>query len=280
MNTMKKIFGGIEMTWLRVILFAVFTAVITAALLLLPVFSDSPLRLMGVQYDWWILFAILLISNCKKPLEAGLKCFVFFLISQPLIYLLQQPFASIDLLRTYYGRWFIMTLLTFPGGMIAYQILRKEFWSALILAVAGVYLGCVGAGRLLHGVFEGDIAYMIDGLFFATAAVFMGFIFCDGKKRKVYLAIVLVCIALCSGYLVYGQMLSGTFEYEIPREGIWYESRGSFAGIATTVQEGHILVIEHSSNGSGDLTLSNEAGETIRVRIDVKGGKVSVQEIE
>ncbi|MCF0150174.1 MAG: hypothetical protein HUJ80_02045, partial [Firmicutes bacterium] len=93
MNTMKKIFGGIEMTWLRVILFAVFTAVITAALLLLPVFSDSPLRLMGVQYDWWILFAIFLISNCKKPLEAGLKCFVFFLISQPLIYLLQQPFA-------------------------------------------------------------------------------------------------------------------------------------------------------------------------------------------
>ncbi len=41
--------------------------------------------------------------------------FFFFLISQPLIYLLQVPFSSMGFeLFIYYKYWFIWTLLTIP----------------------------------------------------------------------------------------------------------------------------------------------------------------------
>ena len=32
--------------------------------------------------------------NSKSPVDSAIKCFLFFLISQPLIYLIQVPFSS------------------------------------------------------------------------------------------------------------------------------------------------------------------------------------------
>ena len=278
MKILKKIFGGIEMTWIKVILFSVATAVLTAALLLIPAFADSPLRDMGVMYDWWFIFAIFVVCNCKKPLEAGLKCFVFFLISQPLIYLLQQPFASVNLLRTYYGRWFIQTLLTFPGGILAFQIKRKEIWSALILAVAGAYLGISGIFKTINAIFEGNIPYLVDGLFFTAVAILFGFIFCSGKKRILYLAIILACIIGFGGYCIYDGVLSDTYEYDIQHEGNWYDQAGSFDKVAVSNVDGDTLMIEHGSHGSADLIMVNENGDTIHIIVNVKGGNVTVTE--
>ena len=278
MKILKKIFGGIELTWIKVILFSVATAVITAALLLIPAFKDIPIRDMGVHYDWWFIFAIFVISNCKKPLEAGLKCFVFFLISQPLIYLIQQPFASINLIQTYYTKWFILTLLTFPGGILAFYIKRKETWSALILAVAGTYLGISGIGKAVYAVFEGNILYVIDGLFFVAAAVLFGFIFCSGKKLVLYLSIILACIIGFGGYCIYDNALSGTYEYDIQQEGNWHDQSGSFNGVLVSLVDSDTIIIEHGSSGSADLILANENDDTIHIVVNVKGGNVTVTE--
>ncbi len=278
MKILKKIFGGIEMTWVKVIIFSVATAVVTAALLLLPVFKDSALAQMGVFLDWWFIFAIFIVSNCKKPLEAGLKCFVFFLISQPLIYLIQQPFASVNLIQAYYGKWFIITLLTFPGAMIAFQIKRKEMWSALILAVAGAYLGIVGIGRMTNAIFEGNALYVIDGLFFAVVAVLFGFIFCSGKKRILYLSIILACIIGFGGYTVYDNLSSGTFEYDIQQEGVWNIKNGSYENVIVDFADDDTITIEHGSSGSGEFTVANEKGDTINYIVTVKGGKVTLSE--
>ncbi len=112
---LKKAFGQIDMKWWKVIVFAVAMGVYVGAIAIwVP--SKSWYHDIAVTEERWILPAILIIANCKKPLESALKTFVFFLISQPIIYLVQVPFAEMgwDLFK-YYRYWFMITLFTFPG---------------------------------------------------------------------------------------------------------------------------------------------------------------------
>ena len=113
---LNKLFGGIRMTWSRLILFAVISGVITALIAILVPEGNS-IRQVAVTFEVWIVLAIIIVVNCEKPLEAACKTFVFFLISQPLIYLIQVPFSSMGWkLFGYYTYWFCWTAATFPGA--------------------------------------------------------------------------------------------------------------------------------------------------------------------
>jgi hypothetical protein len=141
-----KLFGGIRMTWLKVIIFAIVTGTLTAAIAIWVPDGNS-IHNIAVYPEAWALFAMLIIMNCEKPLEAGLKVFAFFLISQPLVYLLQVPFYEGGWsIFNYYGYWFKITLLTFPGGVLAWFVKRKDIIAALILSVLLVLLVLMGAG--------------------------------------------------------------------------------------------------------------------------------------
>lgn len=138
---LNKLFFKTEMTWKRVILFAIGVAVFTAAMLVIPFTIHTSLSNPGTYLESWILFALIIIMNCNKSLEAGLKTFVFFLISQPLIYLLQVPFSSLGWqIFMFYPQWGLLTLLTFPGAMIAWLIKKDNVLSAIILSFATMYL--------------------------------------------------------------------------------------------------------------------------------------------
>ena len=138
----RRLYGGLNMSWGAVLLLAVGTAVLTAVFLVVPVFKDSSFELMGVQFEAWIFFAVLIMANCKKPLESACKTFVFFLVSQPLIYLFQVPFSWMGWgLFGYYRFWFILTLLTFPAAYVGWYITKRNWLSVLILAPILVYLG-------------------------------------------------------------------------------------------------------------------------------------------
>lgn len=130
-----KIYGGLSITWPALLLFAVGSAVLTAFFLVVPAFKDSSFERVGVTVEAWIFFAVIIMSNCKKPLEAAAKTFVFFLVSQPLIYLLQVPFSWQGWgLFGYYKRWFILTLFTFPAAYIGWYIKKRNWLSLLILS--------------------------------------------------------------------------------------------------------------------------------------------------
>ena len=129
-----KLYGGINLTWPGVILYALGTAVLTSVFLIVPVFKNTSFHRMGETLEAWIFFAIIIIANTKKPLESALKTFVFFLVSQPLIYLIQVPFSWQGWgIFQYYKHWFILTLCTFPAAFIGWYIKKKNWLSLLIL---------------------------------------------------------------------------------------------------------------------------------------------------
>ena len=130
-----RLYGGLNMSWPGVLLFAVGAAVLTSVFLIVPAFQNTSFVRMGVTFEAWIFFAVLIMANCKKPLESACKTFVFFLVSQPLIYLFQVPFSAMRWgLFGYYKYWFILTLLTFPAAFIGWYIKKRNWLSLLILA--------------------------------------------------------------------------------------------------------------------------------------------------
>ena len=134
LKLLRKAFGGISLTWPKVIVGAVAAGVWTAVMALVPALQDTSFHAIAVTLEAWILFGLLIIMNSKSPLDAALKCFVFFLISQPLVYLIQVPFSRLGWqLFVYYKYWFIWTLLCFPMGFVGYYMKKGRWWGYLIL---------------------------------------------------------------------------------------------------------------------------------------------------
>ena len=150
-----KLFGGINLTWLGVILYAVGTAILTTIFLVVPVFKDTSFVRMGETLEAWIFFAVIIIANAKSPLDSALKTFVFFLISQPLIYLLQVPFTWQGWgIFQYYKHWFILTLCTFPAAYIGWYIRKKNWLSLLILMPVLILLAYICEDGLKHVIHQ------------------------------------------------------------------------------------------------------------------------------
>lgn len=134
MKILKKLFGGIDLTWPKLITAAVIAGIYTAVMAIVPALQYTSFHTIAVTFEVWVLFGILIIMNSRSNLDSALKCFVFFLISQPLVYLIQVPFSSLGWqLFGYYRYWFIWTILCLPMGYIGYYMKKNKWWGYLIL---------------------------------------------------------------------------------------------------------------------------------------------------
>ena len=139
-DSINKLFGGIKFTWPKLICFSIIMGIYTALVAMLAPDGNS-FHDIAVTGEWWILPAVIIIFNSKKPLDAALKTFIFFLISQPIVYLVQVPFSYMGWgLFRYYPYWFLITLLTFPAAFICWFIKKDKWYSGVILSAITVLL--------------------------------------------------------------------------------------------------------------------------------------------
>ena len=137
-SLLGRLYGKLKMRWAYVILFAICAGVYTGIVMLIPALNNTSFQDIGTYYEWWLIFAVIIVVNCKSGLEAMLKCFVFFLISQPLVFAVEEVFGPLGMDRAiyYYTRiWFPITLLTLPGGFLAYYCKKQNLIGAIILGI-------------------------------------------------------------------------------------------------------------------------------------------------
>lgn len=208
---LKKLFGGLKITWPRLILFAAICGVYTGVMTLIPGTMDTSFRDISISFEWWILFAIILIANSVSPLDSALKVFVFFLISQPLVYLVQVPFHpdGFGLFR-YYPGWFQWTLLTFPMAFVGHYMKKDKWWGLLILAPMLLFLG----GHYLS--FFGETLHffpnhLLSALFCAvTLILYPLYLF---RTKWIRIAGVAFSVLIILGATVYGLLDTSSHTY-------------------------------------------------------------------
>ena len=180
-----KLYGGINFTWPKLIMFAVGAAVLTSIFLIVPIFKDTSFAKMGETLEAWIFLAIIIIANSKKPLESALKTFVFFLISQPLIYLIQVPFNWQGWgIFQYYKFWFILTLCTFPAAYIGWYIKKKNWLSLVILMPILILLALIAKDGINHVIYE--FPHLLLMVVFCIAQILLYlYVFTESVAQKI-----------------------------------------------------------------------------------------------
>lgn len=189
---MKRLFGDIKMTWLKVILFAAAAGIYTGAVMLIPFLKGTSFQDIGIAYEWWVIFAVIVVVNCKKGWEAMLKCFVFFLISQPVVYAVEILFGSmtVDTAWRYYSQmWLPMTFLTLPGGLIAYFCKKQTTFGAVILGLGNT----IQAFMALHylGTAVKHFPFHLLSALVCIASIFVMSLFIQKEKKNRLIAMLL-----------------------------------------------------------------------------------------
>lgn len=211
MEKIKKLFGGIDLTWKKLIIFAIIAGVYTAVMAILPITSDTSFEDITVYFEVWILFGIIIIMNSKSPMDSALKCFVFFLISQPLVYLLQVPFSSLGWqIFGYYKYWFIWTLLTLPMGYIGYYMKQNKWWGLLILTPMLLLLGYHYSMYLRRTIYYFP-HHLLSAIFcFVTLMIYPLCIFEDKKIRNIGVIISAVIIVAATVFSLFRPLVYNT----------------------------------------------------------------------
>ena len=55
---MKRLFGGIDLTWKKLIIFAVLAGLYTGVMAILPITKNTSFRDITVTFECWIFFGI------------------------------------------------------------------------------------------------------------------------------------------------------------------------------------------------------------------------------
>ena len=174
---MKRLYGNLKMSWPTVILFAVATGIYTGLIMLVDVLQETSFQDIGISFEWWVIFAVIIVVNCDKSWEAMLKCFVFFLISQPLVYAVEVLCGHLTFyMAEYYYRtiWFPRTLLTLPGGFIAYFCKKQNPLGAVILGIGNT----LQAVLAIHYISEACISFprhILSGIVCIVSVFVMSF---------------------------------------------------------------------------------------------------------
>ena len=258
---MNKLYGGLNMSWRNVILFAVCTAVLTAVFLCVPVFKNTSFYRMGEFFEAWIFFAVIIMANCKKPLESALKTFVFFLISQPLIYLIQVPFSSMGWgIFGYYRLWFIITLITFPAAFVGWYITKKNWLSILILSPVIVFLTMIAFGTAKEAIRHFPFMLLATLFCIFQIVVYILVFFPKTRQRLVGLGITAVAVIVM---LLSSSRLDLTASDFLPDDPVlsseatvWVENTQIAEVILPNPPKAEVLISAHKY-GKTDITVTD-----------------------
>lgn len=199
---MKRLYGGLHMTWAKVILFAIATGIYTGVVMIIPALKDTSFQDIGISYEWWVIFAVILVVNCEKSWEAMLKCFVFFLISQPFVYLVEilTGHLSFSMGWGYYAHiWLPMTLLTIPGGFLAYFCKKQNLLGGIILGLGNTIQAGLAVVYFAMALQQFPF-HLLSGIVCVVSVFVMTL--CIQKEKKNRIVAFAIPVVLTAGILV------------------------------------------------------------------------------
>ncbi len=268
---LKELFGKKSLTWPKLILFAVLAGVYAALVAIIPALHYTSFITITVTLEVWILFGILIIMNSKSNMDSALKCFVFFLISQPLIYLIQVPFSWQGWgLFKYYRYWFIITVLCLPMGFIGYYMKKDKWWGLLILLPMIVLTAYSYMTYITYFMFYSP-RYILICLFCIIAMLVYPIAIFDNKKIKAVgtaiscvLIIAATVICLLKPHYYSTEIMGNNEEHSFDDSYSVYLGDSKYGDVDIRYVQGaedYMVHAEFKRGGATTLTLESPTGE-------------------
>ena len=283
MEKIKRIFGEIDLSWKKLIIFAIIAGVYTAVMAMLPITQDTSFADISISFEVWILFGIFIIMNSKSAKDSALKCFVFFLISQPLVYLIQVPYSSLGWqIFVYYEYWAILTILTIPMGFIGYYMKKDKWWGLVILTPILILLG------YHYFIFLGKIIYnfpyhLLSTLFCIISMMLYPVIIFNDKKIRITGVVISTLIILATSIIILlnnntsynttvlinggsnGAVFDNTYNVYLEDE-----SFGRVYIVYNEALEEYMVNAEFKKAGKTNIILEDSSGNKTIFEIDIK----------
>jgi len=286
---MKKFFGEVNLTWPKLIIFAIVAGAYTALMALLPIVRDTSFSDITVSFEVWILFGIFIIMNSKSAKDSALKCLVFFLISQPLVYLLQDVVNGSRLFVTYYRFWVGWTIACVPMGFIGYYMKKDKWWGLLILTPILILLG-IHYNKYLGLTMYYFPYHLLTCLFcLITLIIYPMYIFKDKKVKLtgIIISIIIIVVATIFSFvnrvtynttlLVSNGDVGAVFDdsYKV------YLENSKMGNVYIKYNEGiedYVVEAEFTRAGKTNLILEDKTGNKTIYEIDVKRNTYNIKE--
>ncbi len=283
----KKLFGGFEMTWKRLIIFAVLAGIYTALMAILVPDGNS-FHDIAVTVEAWILLAIIIITNCKKPLEAAIKTFVFFLISQPLVYLLQVPFNAYGWgILNYYPYWFKITLLTFPGAFVGWYIKKDNIVAGIIFSVAAAILILTGVGYV-SGFPQSFPNHLLSAIYCFAVIPVMAYSLFSKKEPRITTFLLSIAALVAAMIIIGGGKMYETYR-SLSDYGFEY-GNGPYVQYYSGTKQGEVVILDTGeyynlklngySGGKYEFSIEDDSGKKLDFKYHFDNDQLVLEEIK
>lgn len=287
---MKKAFGELNLSWKKIIISAIIIGILVGLVNSISFFKNTSFTDPAIYFDLWILFGILIITNSKSNKESALKCFVFFLISQPIIYLVEVPFSHLGWqLFRYYKYWFIWTILCLPMGYIGYYIKKDKWWGLLILFPIMMLLGS-GVNTHLSNMIFSFPRHLISLLFCITTLIIYPIVMLNNKKLKTIGLILAILLIL--GFSIITLTDKPVYETEILCNGGKYTFDITYTPSLKDSKYGEVIIKKIDDDGfycvhaklkkagKTELILTSSDGKIQRYSLNIERTTYDIDKIE
>ena len=283
---LKKLFGGLNISWPVVVVWALIAGAYTGIMAMMPLVQDTSLTDICATFEWWVFFAAIIVTNVKTPWESALKCFVFFVISQPLVYLVQVPFVGWGIMG-YYHNWIIWTIATLPLGFLGWYIKKNNILAVIVMAAGSIFLA-FHAATFLHEAVNNPPWHFLSFLFCVCLIFAMIFgCFEAGILRKVSVGIACAALVACSVY-VFVPHIDITYNLAYFDDGIEVtedcqvsstDESVATAEIVQLSEDNYSASIHFKKLGSCEIIFTDGDGNVRRYSANVSGGDNTAYEI-
>ena len=284
---MKKVFGGINLTWFKVIIMAIVIGIYAGVMAMLPIAKDTSFSDLTVTFEVWIFFGIFIIMNSKSAKDSAFKCFIFFLISQPLVYLVQDIVNHNNLFITYYRFWVSWTIGCLPMGFIGYYMKKDKWWGLLILTPILLLLGA-SLGTYISKTMFSFPRHLLTVIFcIVTLIIYPLAIF---KNKKIKLAGIIISSLIIIGMIIWNILHPPVYSTEILSDNELLHFDDSYKVYFTDSKYGDLSIIYQDSveswmvhanlkkSGKTEFILEDSNGKKKIFNITIKMNEYEVEE--
>ncbi len=282
---MKKMFGGINLTWPKLIALAIIIGIYTAIMAMLPITNDTSFSDLAVTFEVWIFLGIFIIMNSKSPIDSALKCFIFFLISQPLIYIVQDIVNHSNLFAAYYRFWVLWTIACFPMGFIGYYMKKDKWWGLLILTPMLLFTGEMGAGYLSNTMFSFP-RHLLTTIFCIISLIMYPLLIFKNKKIKTVgvtisgiIIILLVLVSIMNPFIYDTYLLSSGEKYQFDDTYKTYLLDNKYGDLNIVCDEECCMIhAKFKKAGKTEFILESPDGKKITFDISIEKNSYTLKE--